>query len=156
MAEGLAIVKPGQSISDAVKQDIQSSAQAKQILEIKKQRAGQLTNVINALMQTFAVDPDNACSTALAYGAGLAHGSGTSKDDFLKSVEKIWALQVAHAEEVKEEQAKMLLNVCKNLMAQKKPINAQLFGQLQAAGVTVPEDLQAYIDAQSAPKAAEA
>jgi hypothetical protein len=144
----LTIVKPGQSIAEAVKQDIQQTAQAKQLLEIKKQRTAQLSVVINSLMQTFAVDPDNAASTALAYSAALAYSGGTSKEDFIKSVEKIWSLQVTQAEEVKEEQAKMLLNVAKNLMAQKKPIAPHLLGQLQAVGAKIPDDLQEYIDGQ--------
>jgi hypothetical protein len=147
----LTVVRPGQSISDAVKQDLQQTAQAKQIVEMKKQGTAKLSLVINSLMQTFALDPDHACSTALAYAVGMAQGTATSKEDFLKSVEKIWTLQLAQQEEVKEEQRKMLLNVAKQVMAQKKPINANLLGQMQAIGCVIPADIQEYIDAQVKP-----
>lgn len=142
----LTVVRPGQSVSEAVKEGIQQSAQAKQLLEVKKQVTGKLNNVINVLMQSFAVDPDNACSTAIAYAAGLAHGSGTSKDDFLKSVDKVWDIQVAYAEEVMDEQRKMILSVARQLMENKQPIPPHFIGQMQALKCVIPDDLQSYID----------
>lgn len=147
----LTVVKPGQSIGDAVKQDIQQTAVAKQLVEVKKQVTGKLSAVINALMQSFAVDPDNAASTALAYAIGLSMGGGTSKEDFLKGVEKSWALHLAQQEEVREEQQKMLLNVVKNMMAQKRPIPPALVEQMKAIDCTIPPDVQQWIDTPPAP-----
>lgn len=145
----LVVVKPGQSIGDAVKQDIQQSAQAKQLVEIKKQVTQKLSVVINALMQTFAVDPDNASATTLAYSIGLAQGGGTSKEDFQVSVDKLWTLQLAQLEEVKDEQRKMMITGAKNLMAAKRPIPVPFLAQMQAIGCKIPDEVQAYIDAQA-------
>ncbi len=146
----LTIVRPGQSIADAVKQDIQQTAQAKQILQIKQQVSGKIQPVLNALFQGFALDPDHAFSICLDYAAGIAIGTGKSKEDFYKGADKCWAAQVAQAESVKEEQGKMLLGIARQVMAQKKPIDVNILGQLQALGVAVPDDLQSYIDAQKA------
>lgn len=150
----LTVVKPGQSISDAVKQDLQQSAAAKQLVEMKRQMTPKFCSTLNALFQNHGIpDPDFACSVSVSYAASLAIGTGTSKEDFFKGVEKAWAQEMAGHEEVKEQQGKMLLNVCKQLMAQQRPIDPRVITQLKAMAVTIPEDLQKYIEAPPAPSA---
>jgi hypothetical protein len=156
MSELISVVKGGGSVADQVKESIQATAQAKQLLELKKQSTAKLCNVINALMQTYAIDPDNACTTALSYAAGLAQGSGTSKEDFLRGFEKIWTSMLAQQQEVKDEQIKMLLKVATGLMAHKQAIPPPLIAQMKALGCTISDELQKYIDSQSSAPADQA
>ena len=145
---GITVVRPGQSISDAVKQDIQTNAAAKQLVEMKRQFTPKFTNVLNALFQNLGIpDPDFAGSIAMSYATNLAIGTGTSKEDFFKGVEKAWAQEFANLEEVKDQQRKMILNLAKNQMLQRRPIPPQLVEQMKAMECKIPDDMQAYIDA---------
>lgn len=150
MAE-LTVVKAGQTVADAVREGMQQTAQAKQLLELKKQLAVKIGAVVNVLMQNFAIDPDNACSTALSYAAGIAHGTGATKEGFISGAEKIWEAQVAQAEEVKEEQRKMVLTIVRSQMQAQQPVSAQLVAQMQTLGCVVPDDVQKYIEDHPAP-----
>lgn len=125
------------------------NAAAKQLVEMKRQMTPKFTNVLNALFQNLGIpDPDFAASVSISYAAAIAHGTGTSKEDFLKGVEKAWAQELEQAEEVKKQQGKMLLNLVGQMVAQKRPIPAPLIEQMKALGVTIPDDVQAYVDAQ--------
>ena len=145
----ISIAKPGQPVGEAVRESLQQSAQARQLVEAKKQITGKIGGILNAVMQNLALDQDHAVSAAIDYAAGLAMANGASKEDFYKGIEKVWAAQIVLAEEVKEQKAKMLLTVAKSMMTAGQPIPPQFVAQLNGLGVELPEDVQTYIAAKN-------
>ncbi len=152
MAEGVIIAKPGQSMGEAVRQNMQQEALAKQQLKMKEAVSLKIGNVLNALMVNLAVDEDHAVSIALEYVAGLALTTGTAKDKVVQGFDAIWDKQVAAQEAVRAEQRKMLLNIARQIMGEKQPLPKELLQQLQALKAEIPEEIQRWVDEHPAPE----
>lgn len=149
MSSDLIVVKPGQSVGDAAREDLQQRAAAKQLVDIKKGLTPKFVNVLNALFQNLGIgDPDFAASVCVSYAAGIAIALGSSEEAFTEGAKKAWDNEKKEAEDVKEQQRKMNIITLKRLAAEKKPVPAPFLAHLKALGCTIPPDLQEYIDSQ--------
>jgi hypothetical protein len=143
-------VTPGKSIGQAVKEAHQLEAAAKKQAAVKTDVGQRIGQVLNALFSSFGLgDPDFCLSVAWEAGIQIAIQCGVTKEKAIHGFERLWAAEVEKAEKMKDEQRKMLVNVARQIVSEKRPMPPELIANMTAMGCSIPTDVQAYYDGQA-------